>query len=381
MSYKPEPLETSSCFQSDQKTNKKANISGWNHTRLSATFLLPSRGHSRSKEKLIAAGKASQSSAKPAYGLLAQLYSGQQIGQLLTKIQEQGRNGLVDEYYDIKASEPQMDFKTAKMAENFTKNRYADVLCLETTRVKLKGLAYESDYINANYVDGFDHKKAYISTQGPLENTIKDQWKLMMQENVRVIVMTTKLAERGKIKCDAYWPLEPLETCDYGKIKVVNLGIANKGDYQITLLEATHKETKEVRRMKHFLFLSWPDYGVPPDANGFLKFLFHVRKAQHEFTKDIEWKAHPRGPPIVVHCSAGIGRTGTFIAIDISVYMLDATAKTNIEKVVRNIRKQRAFSIQMPDQYLFCHLALVQYAVKMGKLKTSVDVQTLLFDE
>ncbi|KAF6034713.1 hypothetical protein EB796_006972 [Bugula neritina] len=245
------------------------------------------------KEKQIATALASSSppSSQPAYGALANLYTGKDINQLVDKCKVKGRTGLIDEYYDLKASEPAMDFRTSRMPKNMSKNRYADVLCLDVSRVILKGESYESDYINANYVDGFDHKKAYISTQGPLEHTVKDQWRLIFQENVRVIVMTTKLAERGRIKCDAYWPLEPLETVDYGKIKVVNLGIANKGDYQITLLEATHKEKDEA-----LSFLSWPDYGVPPDANGFLKFLFHVRKAQHEFTKGINWKFHPRGP-------------------------------------------------------------------------------------
>ena len=115
------------------------------------------------------------------------------------------------------------------------------------------------------------------------------------------------------MKCDTYWPLEPLECVEFGKFKILNLGIASKGDYQITLLEVTNSEvqaytghslcaglatavriavlqTGETRRLKHFLFLSWPDYGVPPDANGFLKFLFHVRKAQHHFTESISWK-------------------------------------------------------------------------------------------
>ncbi|KAF6034645.1 hypothetical protein EB796_007048 [Bugula neritina] len=329
------------------------------------------------KNKLKQPALHSNTQLKSEYGTLPGVYASKSIQQLITHCQSKGRNGLIEEYFELKSAEPAMNFRTSKLPENMSKNRYADVLCLDVSRVILKGESYESDYINANYVDGFDHKKAYISTQGPLEHTVKDQWRLIFQENVRVIVMTTKLAERGRIKCDAYWPLEPLETVDYGKIKVVNLGIANKGDYQITLLEATHKETKEVRHIKHLQYLSWPDQGVPADSSSFLEFLFEVRKAQHDFTADI--KLHSTKPPIIVHCSAGIGRTGTFIAIDIALYMYETTSKVNVERIVKNIRRQRAFSIQMPDQYLFCHLTLIQYAIKMEKVESSPDFKKILF--
>lgn len=147
--------------------------------------------------------------------------------------------------------------------------------------------------------------------------------------------------------------------------------------------------------MSHWQFTSWPDYGVPASAMAMLNFLQRVREQQANMVKELgdTWAGHPRGPPIVVHCkyflplfknglliiifyllflgSAGIGRTGTFITLDISISRLEDFGTADIRGTVEKIRSQRAYSIQMPDQYVFCHLALIEYALSRGILKSA----------
>lgn len=127
--------------------------------------------------------------------------------------------------------------------------------------------------------------------------------------------------------------------------------------------------------MSHWQFTSWPDYGVPSSAKAMLNFLQRAREKQAEMVRSLGdlWAGHPRGPPIVVHCSAGIGRTGTFITLDICISRLEDVGTADIKGTVEKIRSQRAYSIQMPDQYVFCHLALIEYALSRSLLQ-SVDL-------
>ena len=159
------------------------------------------------------------------------------------------------------------------------------------------------------------------------------------------------------------------------------------GDYVVTELLLTHSgETKSSnlphtpsvsRRVYHLQFLSWPDYGVPLSAGAMLDFLSAVREHRALGLDALEtswrgegkaWRGHVEGPPIVIHCSAGIGRTGTFIATDISTRRLEDIGSVDIDKTVRRIRTQRAFSIQMPDQYVFIHQAVLEFAQREGLL-------------
>nr|KAG5705981.1 hypothetical protein BaRGS_010871 [Batillaria attramentaria] len=151
---------------------------------------------------------------------------------------------------------------------------------------------------------------------------------------------------------------------------VYNNSIQEFNNYSETKLILHNTNTGESREITHLQFTSWPDYGVPP-ATGFLDFLFHVRSTQEQATKNLgsSWTGHPLGPPIVVHCSAGIGRTGTFITIDICLRRLEDIGTVDIPNTVRRIRSQRAFSIQMPDQYVFCHLGIIEHAMRNGLVK------------
>ena len=134
------------------------------------------------------------------------------------------------------------------------------------------------------------------------------------------------------------------------------------------------------RQITHLLFNSWPDYGVPHSAIAMLDFRQKVRDCQKEGVARLgsEWAGHPNGPPIVVHCSAGIGRTGTLITLDVCLMRLQETGKINVKKTVEKIRSQRAHSIQMPDQYVFCYLALLEFLLTRGLLQ---DVDLSGFDD
>ncbi|XP_060063744.1 tyrosine-protein phosphatase non-receptor type 9-like [Ylistrum balloti] len=292
------------------------------------------------------------------------------------------RKGMYQEYALIKLEPPMGTFNVSKAKYNLPKNRYSDVLCFDHSRVCLpiKEGDLSSDYINANYMDGYLQKQAYISTQGPLPKTFGDFWRMVWHCQVMVIVMTTKAIERGRLKCGQYWPVEEdaEDTCD--EFLIINTGTEQHQDYTVTGLFLHNTKTDESRHLTHLQFTSWPDYGVPSSAAAFLDFLHRVRSCQADATTRLgnAWQGHPLGPPMVVHCSAGIGRTGTFMTIDICLRKLEDTGRVDVQETVRRIRSQRAFSIQMPDQYVFCHLGLIEHAMRQGKLQ---EIDWTGFDE
>ncbi|XP_014085935.1 tyrosine-protein phosphatase non-receptor type 9 [Bactrocera oleae] len=296
------------------------------------------------------------------------------IEQIVQMVKEQGRKGLVKEYAEIRNRAPEGTFVYARMRNNLTKNRYTDVLCYDHSRVVLSREDGE-DYINANFVDGYKQKNAYISTQGPLPKTSQDFWRMIWEQHCLVVVMTTRVMERGRVKCGQYWEPTENSSLEFGNFHVRTLSIEINEDYTVASLELKNLKTDEIRNVSHWQFTSWPDYGVPSSAMAMLNFLQKVREKQASMVKALgdTWAGHPRGPPIVVHCSAGIGRTGTFITLDICTSRLEDVGTADIRGTVEKIRSQRAYSIQMPDQYVFCHLALIEYAVSQGMLK-SVDL-------
>lgn len=195
-----------------------------------------------------------------------------------------------------------------------------------------------------------------------------------------VIVMTTKAVERGRAKCGQYWPPEEDGEEQHENFLVINTRMEVYQDYSITWLFLLNTKSNESRQIYHLQFTSWPDYGTPSSAAAFLEFLFKVRACQEEAVSSLgsEWQGHALGPPIVVHCSAGIGRTGTFITTDISLRRLEHIQTVNIRETVRRIRSQRAFSIQMPDQYVFCHFAIIEHGMQEGVVG---DVDWTGFDD
>lgn len=297
------------------------------------------------------------------------------IEQIVDMVRSRGRQGLVQEYADIRARAPEGTFTNARIRVNLAKNRYTDVLCYDHSRVILSQIDDEptSDYINANFVDGYKQRNAYISTQGPLPKTTPDFWRMVWEQHCLVIVMTTRVLERGRTKCGQYWETDEGGEWEHGSFRVRTISVESNEDYTVSTLELTNSKTDESRIVSHWQFTSWPDYGVPSSAMAMLNFLQRVREQQAKMVKDMDdtWAGHGRGPPIIVHCSAGIGRTGTFITLDICISRLEDVGTADIRGTVEKIRSQRAYSIQMPDQYVFCHLAFIEYALSRGMLQSA----------
>ncbi|XP_036205465.1 tyrosine-protein phosphatase non-receptor type 9 isoform X3 [Myotis myotis] len=233
-----------------------------------------------------------------------------------------------------------------------------------------------SDYINASFMDGYKQKNAYIGTQGPLENTYRDFWLMVWEQKVLVIVMTTRFEEGGRRKCGQYWPLEKDSRIRFGFLTVTNLGVENMNHYKKTTLEIHNTEERQKRQVTHFQFLSWPDYGVPSSAASLIDFLRAVRSQQRLAVSSMGTHSKGQGPepPIVVHCSAGIGRTGTFCSLDICLAQLEELGTLNVFQTVSRMRTQRAFSIQTPEQYYFCYKAILEFAEREGMVPSSHNI-------
>ncbi|XP_049872187.1 tyrosine-protein phosphatase non-receptor type 9 isoform X2 [Pectinophora gossypiella] len=297
---------------------------------------------------------------------------------LLARVRQLQRRGLLLEYEELRARPPAGTFHHAKLPSNLAKNRYTDVLCYDHSRVLLSQTDPDdptTDYINANYVDGYKQKNAFICTQGPLPKTFGDFWRMVWEQGTVVIVMTTRAVERGRVKCGQYWPLTVGSTAVYGGFAVTTEAVDTEDDYTISHLVLTDVRTEQSRRIWHGQYTRWPDYGVPGGgrATPVLRFRQRVRRAQHDARQQLgdSWAGHSMGPPIVVHCSAGIGRTGTFLTLDTCAARLAAEGVVDVRGTVERIRAQRAHSIQMPDQYVFCHLAILEYAVMNGYLDSA----------
>uniref|UniRef100_A0A3P9IEY3 protein-tyrosine-phosphatase n=1 Tax=Oryzias latipes TaxID=8090 RepID=A0A3P9IEY3_ORYLA len=255
--------------------------------------------------------------------------------------------------------------KEGQKAENKSKNRYKNILPFDTTRVVIRDADPEvagSDYINANYIrsmleDGRHvvEGKVFIATQGCLQNTVVDFWKMVHQENTQVIVMTTKETERGRNKCARYWP-DLHCTKEFGRLLVRNVDERPAQDYILRKLEVTCSDRKEpLRYIWHYQYLSWPDHGVPNEPGGVLWFLEEINRTQNSVKE---------AGPIVVHCSAGIGRTGTIIVIDILIDIISRQGldcDIDIPKTIQRVRQQRSGMVQTEAQYKFIYMAVQQH--------------------
>ncbi|CAF3767078.1 unnamed protein product [Rotaria magnacalcarata] len=255
---------------------------------------------------------------------------------------------------------PAKDTYAARYEENLDKSRYRDVIPGESTRVKLEeDIDNKSDFINANYVSGYNNEEnAYIFTQGPLQSTVKDFWRMIWQENISIIVMTTNIREAGTVKCYPYWPLKTKEYLNSGPYQILNEKCDSYDSFNITTLLLRKRNHSETRTIYHAHYLKWPDHGVPTGTKDALLFLEKV-----EYYKQLAMVT----APILLHCSAGIGRTGTFCAIDIGIKRYLNEKLVDIPTTVVKMRHERAGSVQTEDQYLFAHIALMDF-IKQQKI-------------
>ncbi|XP_028970297.1 receptor-type tyrosine-protein phosphatase kappa isoform X5 [Esox lucius] len=267
----------------------------------------------------------------------------------------------------------------AKKETNRTKNRYGNIIAYDHSRVILQPMEDDpsSDYINANYIDvsgaassigerarhnrpsliwlyrdGYQRPSHYIATQGPVHETVYDFWRMVWQEQSACIVMVTNLVEVGRVKCYKYWP-DDAEV--YGDFKVTFVEVEPLAEYVVRTFTLERRGFNELREVKQFHFTGWPDHGVPYHATGLLSFIRRVKISNP-----------PSAGPIVVHCSplslvsAGAGRTGCYIVIDIMLDMAEREGVVDIYNCVKALRSRRINMVQTEEQYIFIHDAILE---------------------
>uniref|UniRef100_A0A4W4G220 protein-tyrosine-phosphatase n=1 Tax=Electrophorus electricus TaxID=8005 RepID=A0A4W4G220_ELEEL len=270
---------------------------------------------------------------------------------------EKPKQGFWEEFEVLQQQECKLLYprKEGQRPENKSKNRYKNILPFDTTRVEIREAEPDVPVFCVLGGRHGDEGKVFIATQGCLQNTVNDFWKMVYQENTHVIVMTTKEMERGRNKCVRYWP--DIGTAkEFGKVSVRNTEEHTAQDYILRELEVTWTDRKEPPRyIWHYQYLSWPDHGVPNEPGGVLNFLEQVNRTQN---------AIPDTGPVVVHCSAGIGRTGTIIVIDILIDIINRQGldcDIDIPKTIQRVRQQRSGMVQTEAQYKFIYMAVQQY--------------------
>eukprot|EP00105_Crassostrea_gigas_P036341 XP_019920489.1 PREDICTED: receptor-type tyrosine-protein phosphatase T [Crassostrea gigas] len=269
-----------------------------------------------------------------------------ELEMVIADKQQNDNEGFKLEYRALPSGETRQ-CDVGKKPENKTRNRFKTTFPYDHSRVILT-MQHEgaSDYINANYIDGPDRPKQYIAAQGPKKNTVDDFWRMIWQEEVTSIVMLTNLKEGDKIKCTQYWP-DVNRLSDYGPVSVKLIGEKEYAFYIERILSVRYKKLQKIRVVTQYHYTSWPDHGVP-EPLCLLIFHHHV----------ISRTTNGKKVPTVVHCSAGVGRTGTYIALDAQYHIGKQTGKVNVADFVKKMRGDRMTMVQTIEQHIMLYLAL-----------------------
>ncbi|KAK5980924.1 Receptor-type tyrosine-protein phosphatase epsilon, partial [Trichostrongylus colubriformis] len=268
-----------------------------------------------------------------------------------------GIDGLIKEYNEHLKPYVSCPFKRDAFDQNASKNRYKDVVCNGYTRVILND-GKGSDYIHANYIRGEPLICSYICTQGPLPSTIVDFWRMVWLEKTSHIVMLCSVLECGKKKCEQYWPEDNGTSLTFDDFSITSIRV-NNSDPHVTRATLEVKLGKEKHYLKHHRWKTWPDKTVPKSLLAVFRILHQTRRSK---------------TPIVVHCSAGIGRTGSFVAIEMGLQRLLSGNLLNLLEICKRLRDQRMHSVQVEIQYIYVAVALCDYGRAM---KYIVDPQLL----
>ncbi|XP_041794073.1 receptor-type tyrosine-protein phosphatase beta-like isoform X2 [Chelmon rostratus] len=272
---------------------------------------------------------------------------------------------LSEEYEDLKDVGRNQPLDSALLPENRGKNRYNNILPYDSTRVKLSYVDDDpcSDYINASYIPGNNFRREYIATQGPLPGTKDDFWKMVWEQNVHNIVMVTQCVEKGRVKCDHYWPFDQ-DPLYYGDLIVQMLSESVLPEWTIREFNICSEEQLSFTRLvRQFHYTVWPDHGVPETTQSLIQFVRTVRDYVNR---------SPGSGPTVVHCSAGVGRTGTFIVLDRVLQQLDTKDTLDIYGSVFDLRLHRSHMVQTECQYAYLHQC-VRDVLRARKLRSEQE--------
>lgn len=236
-------------------------------------------------------------------------------------------------------------------------NRYTNILAYDDTRVKISDRGH-GDYINANHINKTIGSRRfwYIATQGPLAKTVPDFWQMVWEQNSRVIVMLASLVENGTPKCECYWPKVEGEdgAQSYGDYSTVLLSSQSFESFVMRAIQLRDVTTGEKRVVWQLHYTAWPDHGEPRSPAALLAFLAKVAEARKHAPIAVN-------SPVVVHCSAGVGRTGVLILVELLLAQLAAGELPAPAALLSELREQRAALVQTPDQFLFAHSAALHH--------------------
>ncbi|KAK0418638.1 hypothetical protein QR680_013682 [Steinernema hermaphroditum] len=290
--------------------------------------------------------------------------SQEEINKWANKTLDKGIRGLQEDFQKMKSFVPERNDAVAfGLPANKVKNRYNDIVCLDSSRVKINNFGPDNEYIHANYVSTAFATHRFICCQGPMDNTMVDFWRMVVQEEAQVILMLCNVVEAKQKKCAEYYPTKLHQPATFGEVTVKAVKqttLADEPSVEITLLQVKSGSTKLM--LKHYHWVDWPDKGVPEVSLTITNMLTSVRGSKK---------------PIIVHCSAGIGRTGTVVCVEFLLErMTYGQSCEDTVEVLKDLRRQRAASVQTEIQYLYIHRIMLHYFIQ----RKSIDMSQRLLE-